>query len=104
MRKEIVANHWEFGTVTYRWVRPQLAEIAGESKAELENPSPDCLIGDKEPPFRQQIFHIPVAQGEPEIKPDGMPDDLGWKVVASIGDALRLSTLPRMSPTRQLFP
>ena len=51
MRKEIVANHWEFGTVTYRWVRPQLAEIAGESKAELENPSPDCLIGDPQPPL-----------------------------------------------------
>jgi hypothetical protein len=42
----------------------------------------------------QEFLHVPVAQCEPEIEPDGVPDDVGWKLMACVGDGLHAPILP----------
>ena len=34
---------------------------------EFQNPAPHRFIGDIEPTLGKQIFHIAIAQGEPEV-------------------------------------
>jgi hypothetical protein len=36
----------------------------------------------------QEILDIPVAQGEPEVEPDSVPDDIWRKSVVGIGNGL----------------
>src|SRR5215208_2944089 len=76
------------------WPRPKPTEVAGESWPELQNPAPNGLVGHVEPALRQEFLHIAVAQREPEIEPDRVSDDLGWKLMTGIGDGLHTPTLP----------
>ena len=57
---------------------------SGEGGAELPAPEPDGLVGDLHPTFRQQLRHVAVAEGEPEVPPDRVADDLGGKPVAPV--------------------
>src|SRR5450759_1980166 len=55
------------------------------------------LIGNHNSAFRQQILNVTEAQGEPDIKPDRLLDNLGREAVAAIVDLghhrwLRLKT------------
>ena len=79
-------------------------EVAGESWPELQNPAPDCFIGDVEPALGQELLHVAVAQGEPEIEPDRVPDDLGWELMTGVGDGLHTPTLPPPSAIRVTTP
>src|ERR671912_2295859 len=76
------------------WTRPQPTQVAGERRSELEHPAPDGLIGDFEPTLGQELLDISVAQCEPEIEPDGVSDDVGWNLVACVGDRLHPPILP----------
>jgi hypothetical protein len=49
---------------------------------------PDRLVRDVEPTLGQEFLDISIAEREPQIAPDGVPDDLGWVLVSSIGDGL----------------
>jgi len=42
------------------------------------------LVGDQDPPLSQQILDVAEAQGEPDIKPDRLLDNLGREAVAAI--------------------
>jgi len=44
---------------------------------------PNGLIGDVEPTFGEQFLDVVVAQGEAEINPDRVLDDLGRKVMTA---------------------
>ena len=46
---------------------------------EFQHPAPHRLVGDFEPSFGQQFLDIAVAQGEAEIQPNRVLDDLGRK-------------------------
>jgi acyl-CoA synthetase (AMP-forming)/AMP-acid ligase II len=61
------------------------------------DPAPDCFIGHVEPALGQEFLHVAVAHGEPKIEPDGVPDDLGRKAMAVVGDGLHGPILPRRS-------
>jgi hypothetical protein len=50
--------------------------ILGNRRTEFEHPSADCLIADNEATLCQEVLNIAIAQSEPEIKPDGTPDDV----------------------------
>jgi hypothetical protein len=65
---------------------PQPAQVAGESRPELEHPSSVRLVGDVEPALGEEFLDVAVAQREPEIEPDGVPDHLGREAVAVVGD------------------
>ena len=43
------------------------AKIGRDLRSKMIYPSPHCLIGDRDPAFRQQIFDVAEAQSESEI-------------------------------------
>jgi hypothetical protein len=60
---------------------------------------PDGLVGEVEAALGQEFLDVAVAQGEPGIEPDGVPDHLGREAVAVIGDGLHGPiTAPPLAP------
>jgi hypothetical protein len=55
-------------------------------RPELDAPGPNGLITHLDAAFRQEIFDITEAEGEPKIKPDCPADHIGWKSMALEGD------------------
>ena len=52
----------------------------------MVHPPPNGLVGNHNAPFRQQIFYVAEAEGEAEIEPDGLMDDLGWEAIPTVAD------------------
>src|SRR5215207_2657965 len=86
------------------WPGTKPAEVASESWPEFEDPAPNRLIRHVEPALGQELLHVAVAQGEPEIEPDRVPDDLRWELMTSVGDRLHTPTLPLPSAIRVTKP
>jgi hypothetical protein len=61
-----------------------LPQLARDHRAEFQHPAPHRFIGDVEPTLGEQFLHVSVAQGEAEIKPDRMLNDLGRKAMTAI--------------------
>ena len=61
-----------------------LPQLACDQRAEFQHPAPHRFIRDLEPPLGEQFLHVSVAQGEAEIKPDRVLNDLGRKAMAAI--------------------
>ena len=76
------------------WTRPKPTQVASVSWPELQNPASDCFHRTRRARARLEFLHVAVAQGEPQIEPDRVADDLGWELMTSIGDGLHLATLP----------
>jgi len=79
-------------------LRTGLSQAPGTPRTEFEHPPADGLIANNEATLGQEILNIAVAQSEPEIEPDGMPDDIRWKSTASIGNGLHGAKRHRHSP------
>jgi hypothetical protein len=73
---------------------PRATQVTGKCSAELARPAADGLVGDLDATLREQILHIPQAQGEPEVEPDGVADHLRREAVALIRDGRHSSRLP----------
>ena len=58
-----------------------LFEFAGIVRSKLVTPLANGFIGDGDAALGEQLFHFTEAEAEPMIKPHGMADDCGWKVV-----------------------
>ena len=54
-----------------------LSDRARVSWPELLTPEADCLVGDDDPSFGQQILDVSKAECEAVVEPHGMTDDLG---------------------------
>ena len=65
--------------------RGAAARRIGEVLAEFQTPRADRLVGDHDAARGQQFLDIAIAQGEAEIEPDGVADDLSGVAVARIG-------------------
>ena len=65
-------------------LRPAFAKIGRDFGSKVNDPSSHGLIGHHDATFRQQIFHVAEAQGEPKIQPNRLLDDLGRKAVAAV--------------------
>ena len=61
-----------------------LPQLARDQRAEFQHPAPHRFIRDVEPTLGEQFLHVSVAQGEGEIKPDRVLNDLGRKAMAAI--------------------
>jgi len=48
----------------------------GEEAAELQGPTTDCLVADVDAALGQHFLDIAKAEGEPEVEPNGLPDDI----------------------------
>jgi hypothetical protein len=68
------------------------SEVPCVLRSELPTPLPDGLVGDDDPPLRQEFFDVAEAQTESVIQPDGVTDDLRWEAVPVVAVRLVLST------------
>jgi hypothetical protein len=62
--------------------RASLPKFAGEQRAELQDPSSHRLVRDIQPELRQQIFDVAITESEPDMEPNGVPDDRRREMVA----------------------
>ena len=53
-------------------------------RAEFQHPAPHRFIGDVDPTLGQQFLDVAVAQGEAEIQPDRVLDDLRREAMAVV--------------------
>jgi hypothetical protein len=68
------------------WPGSQASQLAGTGRPKFQRPTPDSLIGNVGPAFGEQIFHIAITERKPEVRPDGVLDDLWWKSMAAVVD------------------
>src|SRR6516225_9719654 len=73
--------------------RATLAQPSRDRGAELQHPSAHRFVGDIEPAFGQQFLDIAVAQGESEIEPDRVLDDLGREAMAAVAERSHVDIL-----------
>src|SRR5262249_31871559 len=64
------------------------AQLRCNQWPEMVDPAAHGLIGEYDPAFRQHIFDVAKAQGEPQIEPDRLLDDFGGKPVPFVADFL----------------
>src|SRR5271166_2323510 len=74
--------------------RATLAQPSRDRGTELQNPAPHRFVGDVEPSVGQQLLDIAIAQGEAEIKPDRVLDDLGREAMAAVAERSHSDILP----------
>src|SRR5215472_12120436 len=68
------------------WPRATAAQLSRDRGAELQYPSAHRFMGDVESSFGQQLLDIAVAQGEAEIEPNRVLDDLGREAMAAVAE------------------
>src|SRR5450631_4175161 len=67
----------------------------------MNDPAPDRLVGDDNPPFGQQILDVAEAQREAIIEPDRALDDFRREAVASVTDFGHSGRLRARARTQQ---
>jgi hypothetical protein len=82
---------------------PALSQVSRDHGSEMVHPTPNRLIRHRHSAFRQQIFDV-AAEGEPEVEPNCLVDDLGWETIPTVADFLHApgyrATIGTASPTR----
>src|SRR5208337_2442152 len=68
-----------------------LSQVGRDHRSEMIHPTPNCLVGHRHSAFRQQIFDVAQAEGEPEVEPYRsepyrLVNDLGREPVSGIAD------------------
>src|SRR5262249_53790147 len=79
--------------------RATLAQPSRDRRTELQHPAPDRFVGDVEPSFGQQFLDIAVAQGEAEVEPDRVLDDLRRETMAAVAERGHADILCHTPPT-----
>src|SRR6202162_4725445 len=74
----------EVPSVARAWAGP--SEPAGKPGAELQSPPPHGLVETLQAALGQQLLHVAVAQGEPEIKPNCVLDDRRREAMSAVGE------------------
>src|SRR5271163_4913428 len=75
-----------------------LAQLRCNARPEMIHPASDCLVRNCNSALREQILDITEAEGEPEIEPDRLVNDLRWEAISGVADfrhALRLPSRRR---------
>jgi hypothetical protein len=65
-------------------LRSASTQVRCNHRPEMVYPAPNELVGDYNAALCQQVFDVAQAQGEPEVEPDRLLDDLGWETVAAV--------------------
>ena len=72
-----------------------VAQVLGNRRTKLEEPAPYALVGNIQTSLRKKILHIPIAQSESGIEPNGASNDFRWKAVTFEGDGFHPQRLHR---------
>src|SRR5215208_6298958 len=65
-------------------MRQPAADLVGDALAELEAPLPYGFVADRNAACGEDLVHMAQAQGEAEIEPDRVADDLAREAVAGV--------------------
>src|SRR5271166_295703 len=80
--------------------RASATKFTSEQRAELQDPTSQCLIRYVQPSLRQKIFDVAITKGEAEIEPNGMPNDLRRESVARKRNCHAASYPPPWAPSQ----
>src|SRR5271165_850697 len=69
----------------------------------MVHPTPNRLVGHRHSALRQQILDVTQAEGEPEVEPDCLVNDLGRETIPGVSDLVhpRWATRPPRTPQAQ---
>src|SRR5450755_1442375 len=73
--------------------------VSRDRRTKLQDPAADSLVADAQTSRGQQILDVSVAQGEPQIEPNGVANDFGWEAVAGVGNAAHHHSYPIQNAT-----
>src|SRR5271165_1225237 len=86
-------------------LRATLSQVGRDHRSEMVHPTPNRLIRHRHAAFRQQIFDVTQAEGEPKVEPYCLVNDLGRKTIPALADFLHplgySATGRTASPTRR---
>src|SRR6185437_4991545 len=70
----------------------------------MVHPTPNRLVRHRHSAFRQQIFDVAQAEGEPEVKPYRLLNDLGRETIPAVADLVhsRGATRPLRTPQARI--
>ena len=77
------------------WNGSRVAQVSGNRRTKLEEQAPYALVGNIQTSLRKKTLHIPIAQSEPGIEPNGVSNDVRWKAVTFEGDGVHPKRLHR---------
>src|SRR5271157_5938773 len=69
----------------------------------MVHPTPNGLVGHRHSALRQQILDVTQAEGEPEVEPYCLVNDLGRETIPGVADLVhpRWATRPPRTPQAQ---
>src|SRR5271157_501416 len=69
----------------------------------MVHPTPNGLVGHRHSTLRQQILDVTQAEGEPEVEPYCLVNDLGRETIPGVADLVhpRWATRPPRTPQAQ---
>jgi len=67
-------NHHLIEMPSTRRRRPTPTQVRRDRRAKFQRPASDRLVADLDPALRQQLLHVPEAQGEAEVQPHRIAD------------------------------
>src|SRR6202162_6444542 len=65
-----------------------LSQVGRDHRSEMIHPTPNGLVGHRHSAFRQQVLDVTQAEGEPQVEPYRLVNDLRWEPVSSVADLL----------------
>ena len=65
-----------------------LSQVGRDPRFDMVHSTPNRLVRHRHSAFRQQIFDVTQAEGEPEVEPDRLVDNLGRKTIPAVADFL----------------
>jgi hypothetical protein len=67
------------------WSGLSAPELIRKRLPKLAAPLPNRFVRHRDTACKQDLFHIAIAQAEPEMQASGVADDLRWKPMTRIG-------------------
>src|SRR5713226_8808067 len=69
-------------------------QVSRHRRTKLQDPAANGLVADAQTSRGQQILDVSVTQGEPQIEPNGVANNLGWETVAGVGNGAHHHSYP----------
>src|SRR5208337_1612208 len=80
-----------------------LSQVGRDHRSEMVHPTPNGLVRHRHSALRQQILDVTQAEGEPEVEPYCLVNDLGRETIPGVADLVhpRWATRPPRTPQAQ---
>src|SRR5271165_6591710 len=80
-----------------------LSQVGRDQWSEMVHPTPNGLVRHRHSALRQQILDVTQAEGEPEVEPYCLVNDLGRETIPAVADLVhpRWATRPPRTPQGQ---